>query len=76
MDLDSYITQIQRLKRSEEQLKAKLKKQTDTQSSQHKDAADTHAKYAIELEKNRALESQVSEFKQQLAHTVTECTSL
>jgi len=67
LDLSAYVEEIARLKKSEQQLKLRLKQQSLSQSSTSKSAADATAKYAQTLEECVTLKTQLSTCQGQLA---------
>ena len=59
LDLSQYVEQIARLKKSEQQLKLRLKQQQLSQNTQSRSVADTNAKYASVLEDSMTLKNQL-----------------
>ena len=59
LDLSQYVEQIARLKKSEQQLKLRLKQQQLSQNTQSRSVADTNAKYASALEDSMTLKNQL-----------------
>ena len=71
LDLSSYVEQIARLKKSEQQLKLRLKQQQLSQNNVNKSSADVTAKYATVLEENKTYSAQLETCQKQLAQTST-----
>ena len=76
LDLSSYIEHIARLKKSEQQLKLRLKQQQLSQNKVSNSSADVTAKYANVLEENKTYQSQLDTCQTQLAQNITQSRAI